>query len=228
MKKLRLSKRDRRILRFVNRYRVGTIDLLRQEVFTEANSRKNISRVLRRLQKRKLLAKESWDKGLSYVTLTSRGCRAIDLPARTPRLLTEQSLPTVLAVAFYCVRHGEERLTCREFSRLYPNLRTPGMRSSSYLLVDSSDDMKLEMLLVDRGGAPRRIRSRVRRAIAERVVVPDFALLMELGRFQLNVLCGTEEQRDKILRQVEKDSFEPVRVVAHVVPELAEILLLRK
>ena len=223
-----LTKRDREILDFVNRYRIGTEELIAERVFAQTDSLKNVGRVLRRLEQRKLLAKESWDKGFSYFTLTPRGCRSLGLPPRTPRPQSEQSLPVVLAEAYYCVRHREERLTSKEFAEVYPELWKPGMRSSSYVLVDTPDDLKLEMLLVDRGGAARRIRSRVRRVIAQRSVLPDFVSLMEVGRFRLNVLTGTEEQRDKILWQVAKQSFELVEVVATVVPELAHILLLRK
>ena len=111
-----LTKRDREILDFVNRYRIGTEELLAEQVFSKQESLKNVSRVLRRLEHRQLLARESWDKGLSYFTLTPRGCRTLGLSPRTPRPLTEQSLPVVLAVAFYCVRHREERLTSQEFT----------------------------------------------------------------------------------------------------------------
>ena len=223
-----LTKRDREILDFVNRYRIGTEELIAEQLFGETDRLKNVGRVLRRLEQRRLLAKESWDKGLSYFTLTPRGCRVLGLPPRTPRSQSEQTLPVALAEASYCVRAGEERLTAKEFTETYPELSQPGMRSSSYVLVDTPDDMKLEMLLVDRGGAARRIRSRVRRVIKQRSVLPHFVSLMEVGRFRVNVLTGTEEQRAKVLWQVDKDPFELVEVVVTVVPELADILLLRK
>ena len=222
-----LSKRDRSILAFVARYRIGTDELLVRQCFAAGSSLKNVARVVLRLEKRGLLRKRQWGKGLAYVTLTPRGCRAIGLPSRTPRRLTEQSLPVVLAVASYCVRNGLERLTCREFSELYPELWRPGMRSSSYLLVQTPSGLKLEMIVVDRGGAARRVRSRVRRIIAQRSGLPDFVSLMESGRFRVQILTGTEEQQTKIRRQVEKQSFENVEVATTVVPELADILLLR-
>ena len=166
------------------------------------------------------------------VTTTTRPRRAVagvlGLPPQTPEPLSEQSLPAVLAVAYYCVGHGEQRLTAKEFAELYPSLWQPGMRSSSYVLVDTPDGLKLELLLVDRGGAARRIRSRVRRLIKQRSRLPDFVTLMEVQRFRLNVLTGSKEQRDRICRQVAKESFAPVEVVSTVIPELAQLLLLRK
>lgn len=223
-----LTPRDMEILEFVCRYRIGTVEMLAEQVFSDKDSWENIRRVLRRLERRGLLRRESWDRGFSYYVLTPRGCRVLGISPRTPRPLTEQSLPVVLAIAYYCVRHGEERLTAKEFAELYPSFWQPGMRSSSYALVDTPDGLKLELLVVDRGGAARRIRSRVRRAIKQRCVLPDFETLMEIERFRLNVLTGTTEQRDKIDRQLDKESFAPVEVVSTIVPELAEILLLRK
>ena len=223
-----LNDRDLQILEFVNRYRVGTVKLLAHDVFGTTDNLKNVRRVLRRLERRGLVEKESWDNGLFYFVLTPQGCRVLELSPRTSRPLTEQSLPAVLAVAFHCVRRGEERMTCQEFMKLYPELWKPGLRSSSYVLAETQDGLKLELLLVDRGGAARRIRSRVRRAITQRNGLSEFASLMEVGRFRINFLTGTNEQRCKIVRQIEKESFKPVEVCATVVPELAEILLLRK
>lgn len=223
-----LTARDMEILDFVHRYRLGTEGMLAEQVFTVGNSKRNIRRVLGRLERRLLLRRERWDKGYWYYTPTPRSCRLLGLPPQTPEPLTEQSLPTVLAVAYYCVGHGEQRMTAKEFAELYPSLWQPGMRSSSYVLVDTPDGLKLELLLVDRGGAARRIRSRVRRVIKQRSRLPDFVTLMEVERFRVNVLTGSDEQRDRIHRQLQKESFAPVEVVSTVVPELAEILLLRK
>ena len=224
----RLTPRDMEILNFVYRYRAGTEEMLAEQVFSDKDSWSNIRRVLRRLERRGLLRRESWGKGFGYYILTPRGCRVLGMSPQTPRPQTEQSLPVVLAVAYYCVRHREERLTAKEFAELYPSLWQPGMRSSNYVLVDTPNDLKLEMLLVDRGGAARRVRSRVRRAIKQRSVLPDFVALMEIGRFRLNVLTATTEQCDKVYRQLDKESFAPVEVVSTVVPEVAQLLLLRK
>ena len=225
--KRHLTERDLAILNFVSRYRIGTEDMFSLEIFHKTTSPKNVSRVVRRLEGRGLLRKESWDIGCAYYTLTPRGCRVLRLPPQTPRPLTEQSLPVVLAIAFYCVRHGVERLTNKEFAELYPEFWRPGLRSSSYVLVDTPVGPKLEMLLIDRGGMARRIRSRVRRVMAQRIGLPDFVSLIDAGRFRLNVLVGTAERQDKLRRYIERESFDPVEVMTTVVPELANILSLR-
>ncbi len=51
-----LTKRDTRILEFVVRYRVGTESLIRKACFSHADSVANVSRVLKRLEKRGILA----------------------------------------------------------------------------------------------------------------------------------------------------------------------------
>lgn len=223
-----LTERDLAMLQFVFRYRIGTEDLFAREFFPKTGSLKNVKRVVHRLEQRGLLRKESPAKGFAYYTLTPRGCRVLGLSPRTPRSLTEQSLPVVLAIAFYCVRQRLQRLTSKEFSDLYPELWRLGLRSSSYVLVDTPTGLKLEMLLIDRGGMARRIRGRVRRAIAQRSGLPDFVSLIQAGRFRLRVLTATAERQNKIRWHIRRQSFGPVEVTTAVVPELADILLLRK
>ena len=94
-----LTARDMEILDFVHRYRLGTEGMLAEQVFADGNSKRNIRRVLGRLERRLLLRRERWDRGYWYYTPTPRSCRLLGLPPQTPQPLTEQSLPTVLAVA---------------------------------------------------------------------------------------------------------------------------------
>ncbi len=107
------------------------------------------------------------------------------------RPLTEQSLPVALAVAEYCVASGYHRVTSQEFQAIYPELWWPGSRASNYVLVRTDKGLVLRMLLVDRGGAARRIRSRVRRVIAQRSRLREFSVLMKAGRFEIVVLTGS-------------------------------------
>ena len=84
------------------------------------------------------------------------------------------------------------------------------------------------MLIVDRGGAARRIQSRVRRIVAQRSGLPEFVELIRSGRFQIVVLTGLPQQKAKIDRQIERNSFGTVEVVSVIVPDLAEILTMRR
>jgi hypothetical protein len=96
------------------------------------------------------------------------------------------------------------------------------------VLVDIDGKLRLEMLLVDRGGAAHRINSRVRRVIAQRKGLPNFHALMNAGRFRITVLTGTQEQASKIQRRVSRRPFGPIEVTTFVIPELAELLMLRR
>jgi hypothetical protein len=52
--------------------------------------------------------------------------------------------------------------------------------------------------------------------------------LMKAGRFRVTVLTGTQEQASKIERRVSRRPCAPVEVRAFVIPELADLLLLRR
>ena len=227
-RKRHLTKRDRKVLEFVIRYRVGTVDLLRRPCFGEDASLENVCRVLQRLTKHKLLLRVSSKSGFTYYTPTRHTFAVFGQEPRTPRPLTEQTLPVVMAVAFYCVAKDLRRLTSTEFQELYPELWRPGMRSSNYLLMEIDGKLRLELLLVDRGGAPHRMRSRVRRMIAQRKSLPAFQSLINSGRFRITVLTGTREQQQKIRNRIRQESFGPVTVSTFVVTELGDYLTLRK
>ncbi len=223
-----LSRRDLAILDFVARYRVGTEGMLRKVCFSPEDRIENVRRVLFRLEKRGLLSRFECGRTFTYFVMTRRGLGVLGLPRRTPRPLTEQSLPVQIAVASYCVDHGVRRLTNSEFRNLYPELWRPGLQSSNYVLVESDEGLKLSMLIVDRGGAARRIQARVRRIVAQRSGLTKFVELMRARRFRVVVLTGLPEQQAKIDRQLGRNSFGTVEVVTALVPSLAEILTMRR
>lgn len=223
-----LTARDHEILEFLVRYRVGTVKLLQEACFESDTTCENVSRVLKRLSRRGLIDCVTSPGAFSYCTPTRRAVEVIADDPRTPRPLTEQTLPVALAVASSCVERGTDRLTAKEFAELYPELWRPGMRASSYVLVETDGKLRLELVIVDRGGAAHRIKSRVRRVIAQRKGLPKFHALMKAGRFQIAVLTGTGEQAEKIRRRVARQPFAPVEVTTHVIPELAELLMRKR
>lgn len=223
----RLNARDREILEFIFRFRVGTNALLRESCFEADTTLKNVDRVLRRLERHKLIKRHYLAEGLAYYTPTRRGLSLSTDEPRTPQPLTEDTLPKLLAIATYCVANGVRRITKEEFVKKHPELTRPGKGNANYVLVDADGCTKLEWLTVDRGGAAHRIRSRVRRAIAQRNGMPHFLALMQAGKFRITVLTATPEQQWKIHRRI-GDSFKPIEVTAYVIPELADLLMIRK
>jgi hypothetical protein len=91
---------------------------------------------MQRLEQRGLIRRVISTKGYTYCVATRRTLEFVGDEPRTPRPLTEQTLPVALAVATYCVAKGIDRLTTKEFVQLYPELWRPGMRACNYLLVD--------------------------------------------------------------------------------------------
>lgn len=220
-----LTARDRKVLAFVGRYRAVTVRMIWNRHFPNT-SPDNAARVVRRLVRRKLLEKVVCGAELSYIVPKRLGLSIAGLEPRTPRPFSEQSLPVVLAIASYCVTNGLDRFTNSEFCDLYPELNQPGLRSSNYVLVDSSSGPKLQLLVVDRGGTPRRIKGRVRRMIAQRKGLPAFASLMDAGRLEIKVLVGTREQQTRINDYIQRHSFGSVAVTTSLVLELGNILMI--
>lgn len=222
-----LTRRDRQLLLFVARYRAATEALLRRALFGQSSRRANVRRVVRRLVRQGLLEQVTLAPGQKYFVLTRRGCRAVNMSARAPRPLTEQSLPVVLAIAWFCVRTGVSRLTDQEFRQRYPELWKPGLRSSAYYLTQTPQGLKLGMFLVDRGGTPRRLKGKIRRLITQRASLPAFAALIAAKRFHITVLTGLPAQQQHLRRHLKRRFFRRVEIDVALIPELGELLTLR-
>ena len=219
-----LMERDRRILHFVNRYRAVTADMLAVRIFDRQPANVNVARVIRKLVDRRLLRKVSYGGQQYYLVLTRRGAREIGAAARTPRPLTEQSLPVVLAIAWYCVRSGEDRMMAREFRERYPERWRPEFQCSSYYVFRSEDLWKLGMLLVDRGGTARRIKGKIRRIVMQRESISEYMSLINARMFRVTVLTGVQTQQDRIRRQLGCGWYRGVEVTTELIPELGELL----
>ena len=68
-----LSQRDREILDFVARYRVGTDSMLKKSCFAEDSRIENVRRVLFRLEKRGLMRRVECGTTFDYFVMTRRG-----------------------------------------------------------------------------------------------------------------------------------------------------------
>ena len=223
-----LSNRDRSILEFVGRYRAATPDLLQRSCFRRRDSDANVRRVLARLVKHRLLAEHGVGTSAKYYTPTRRGLSETSFPSRTPRKLTEQTLPELLAVAEYCTAKKFRKFTPTEFALLFAELWWSGSRSSVYIPRRVAGKLHLQLLLIDRGGADRRITSRVRRVIAQRSRLPKFRVFIRSGRFEIVVLTGLVNQQTRIDRQLHRNSFGAVSVSTALMPSLGNSLTLER
>jgi hypothetical protein len=219
-----LSERDHLILEFAARYRAITADMVEERYFQGSATRVNAARVLRRLVGRGLLRKVLYFPPRSYFAPTARGNRAIGSPDFPPRPLTEQSLPAALAIAWYCVHAKVEQFTDREFRETHPELWRPALKSSSYYRKHDADRLVLGFFLIDRGGAPRRIKRKIRRIVAQRRSIPEFSDLIRARRFRVTVLSGLESQKAAVRKQLGCNSYRRVHVETAFVRELGELL----
>lgn len=222
-----LTRRDRLLLQFIARYRAATEEMLRRVLPGMSSGRGSIHRVVRRLVRQGLVQQVPLRPGQSYLVLTRRGCRAIGVSDRARRPLTEQSLPAVLAIAWYCLRTGVTRLTDHEFRQRYPALWKPGLRSSAYYLVETPQGLKLGLFLVDRGATPRRIKGKLRRLITQRSSLPAFAAIIGAKRLRITVLTGLPTQQQRIRRHLKRPFFRRAEIEVTLIPELGELLTLR-
>jgi hypothetical protein len=220
-----LTRRDRNLLAFVQRYRLATEAMLAEVFFPAGNdSTPNVSRVLRRLRRQGLLRRVQYSTTQAYFVLTRRGCRALGTAPHLPRPLTEQSLPATAAIAWYCVRQQVTRFMSEEFRQRYPQLWRRGLPCSSYYLTKNDQGLVLGMFLIDRGGTPRRIKGKLRRIIAQRRNLPAYTSLIEAGRFRVTILTGLADQRQNIQRYLGRARFGRLEIDVALVPELGELL----
>ena len=222
-----LTERDREILRFAGRYRAFTRDMVHERFF-EGQGRANAVRVLTRLVRRGLLRRVPFDPPRNYFVPTARGNRTIGFSDFPPRLLTEQSLPVAMAIAWYCVHAKVERFTNREFRETHPELWCPALKSSCYYRKDTAEGRKLGLFLIDRGGTPRRIKGKIGRFVWQRKAIPGFADLIRSRRFQITVLTGLASQQDAIARKLGGKSYRRVKVQTACIEELGELLTYRR
>ena len=223
-----LTNRDREILLFVHRFKVATDDLLAQRFFDLDRRNTNVLRVTRKLVNRNLLKRMVLGGRDTYLVLTRRGCKNIGVLDRTPKPMTEQSLPAALAIAHYCVRNDDvERLTSAKFAETYPELHRPGLNSSNYYLTKREGRFVLGLFLVDRGGTTHRIKRKIRKFVAQREDLPHFMSLISGDRVEITVLTGLEGQQRIVERHLGGETHLGIRVRVAMVPELGEMLTMK-
>lgn len=223
-KRKRLTPRDRELLALVARYRIATDELWRLAFFPNVSNVRAVRKVAQRLVKHKYLREYEICKDDFYYILAPRGARAIGVKPSEPRPFTEQSLPSALAIAWYCVRHGVSRFTAQEFVTRFPDLSRSQLRSSAYFIEQTPTGLQLGLFVTDRGTTPRRMLSKIRKVIHKRYKMPAFASLIQVGRFNLVILTGFPAKKDQLERAIERQHRGPVGVRVEVIAELGAYL----
>lgn len=218
-----LSDRDWRIVQHVYRYRVSTEPVIGRLFLPEAtlSAARN---VVRRLIREGWLHKWTMRGQTRYVTLDSRGYAACGLPNQSPSRFSDQTLPTLFAVLYFCIHHGFERLTPEELRAIDPEFDTPAGWAHAYFVHQVAHGLAMSCCLVDHRVAPRRLVTRARRIIADRYKAPQFRSLIHAKRFSITVLTAYAGSVAAIEQEITRRHRGLAAIQVQVVPELAALL----
>ncbi len=219
---MELARRQMRFLAFIARYRAATDELLRRKFAHAHKDCEFIRRTMIRLARKGYVREFKIGKGEWYYILSRRGARVVQRIDHTPRLLTEQSLPVALGIAYFCVKHGY-RYTAAEFRK---EISRPESAESSFVGLLLRRDR--------RGNEDWHVRGRCRchaKATSRKdppshrqaVLPASLRLSYHSGRFRITVLVSTETQWRKLTTDLANHSFGDVEVEVAWVPELEHL-----
>ena len=129
-----LTPRDLEILKFIEQFRIGTDEILRNRFFPNVQATQAVRKVCKRLVDRRFLREFLFGQGNIYYVLAPRGARRLGVMPKDPKPFTEQSLPGALAIASFCSRSEVTRLTAQQFVTRFPDLCKPGLKFLAYFL----------------------------------------------------------------------------------------------
>ena len=76
-----VTRRDKRILAFIERYRAVTCEMLLKTDLLASSRPANVRRIIRRLAAQRLINYYHYRSGQQCLTISRRGCAALGLPA---------------------------------------------------------------------------------------------------------------------------------------------------
>lgn len=217
-----LSDRDWRIVQHVYRYRVSTEPVIGRLYLPELtlSAARN---VVRRLAREGWLHKWNMSTHTRYLTLDSRGYAACGLPNKSPSCFSEQTLPTLFAVLYFCIHHGFERLTPEELRAIDPEFDTPAGWAHAYFVHQVAHGLAMSCCLVDHRVSPRRLVTRARGIIADRYKLPQFRSLIHAKRFSITILTAYAGSVAAIEQEIARRHRGLAAIQVQVVPELAAL-----
>lgn len=215
-----LSARDRSILEHIGRYRVSTDDILQELFFPSAKSITTIQKHMARLTEAEWTKKSNSVARRNIYYLGDQ----FHLPRSRRNGFTEQSLPTAIAILYFCIRHGRKRMALSELRALDPRLAEPRMRGSDYFVDDIGGKLGLSFMLVDRLGPVRRIVWKANRLVRQRLARAAYREWIIQRRFSVTVLAATPQQTEQLTHGLKRRKSRDVPVRVQTVPEFAPFL----
>ena len=197
--KIRLGERDLKILRFVARYRLVSLDILWKKFFPGQGrdaAKSTLRRLLGKAPTHCYLRPQSLDGIRVAYRLTRRGCQEIGVSERFARPLGPRAKVERLAVLAFL--HANSRQCkalvgqkLREFLELEPAERLP---KATFYLETSDAQTVFGVLYIDCGGHPRGIATRTARKLTRFLDGHWFDDEIRAKRFVVTILTGRKSK----------------------------------
>ena len=149
-----LSARDFDVLEHIARYRVGTMQSLKNTVF-QGKSINVVGKVTRRLVRQGWLTQHQTGSFFFVFTLSRKTCCLMDLPVElAPKEINADALVTDYGILNYCCGEGQDRnrLTRDELRESYASYCEADPGGGRFLLDGGFRPAKLGLMWVDRCG----------------------------------------------------------------------------
>ena len=219
-----LQTRDEMILEHVRRYHLTTDEIL-ASLFFEGASVRAARKVTTRLQAEGKLARHRFFEGRVLVQLTPKAAEAMGEHRSIARRFNYQGLVNAYGVLLFCAKFGIDKFTAREFTQKFPDLHRRGTRASSYYVDNAEGTKRLGFIQVDSGREPRQLVRKVRKIIGRAYGVPNFAELIQSGRFVVAIVTPSEGKKRLLVQALGEEHRSPVRYRVEAMEELGRLLI---
>ncbi len=204
---VRLGERDRKILRFVARYRLATLDILWATFFPGQGrdaAKSTVRRLLGKGPTFRHLRPQSLDGKRVAYRLTRRGCGEVGVSEKLARPLGPRAKVERLAVLAFLQAAPDRRKPItgqklRDFLDLGPGERLP---KATFYLEEADSRTLLGVLFVDCGGHPRGIATRTARKVSRYLDEHWFDDEIRAKRFVVTILTGRKTKVTSLSKYV--------------------------
>jgi hypothetical protein len=207
-----ITARDRNIIEHVARYRLTTIDALRQTLL-RGHSAGAARKIVARLSASDYLHAYPLVHPSRYYVLGTAGARSLGIAMHRTLPLGPQSLPTEFATLAYATLgpHPRKRLQRTEVSARCPWL-PPVLAAATHCLDEKQ--IGLELLRIDLGGPPDHVARKCVQDINRRLQLAEFLPFVRNGKFRLVVITATSEKALALRQAIDRHDW-PVELPIH-------------
>jgi len=216
--------RDGVILDHVRRYHLTTDEIL-ASLFFEGGSVRAARKVTTRLQAEGKLSRHRFFEGRVLCQLTPRAAEALGEHRSICRKFNYQGLVNAYGVLLFCAKFAIDKFTVREFLDKFPDLHRRGTRASNYYVDNAGGEKRLGFIQVDSGRDVTKLVRKIRKVISRAYGVPNFAKLIQSGRFVIAIVTPAEGKKTLIERALADEPASPVKYRVEVVDELGHLLV---